>query len=45
VGQFLVTTSYQGQVTVIDVAAQQVVWSEDASSNKRAEASVMTKYS
>ena len=39
VGQFLVTTSYQGQITVIDVAAQQVVWSEDASSNKRAEVS------
>lgn len=36
-GQFLITTSYQGQVTVIDLAAQQVVWSEDASSNKRPE--------
>ncbi|TCM63226.1 Beta-barrel assembly machine subunit BamB [Acinetobacter calcoaceticus] len=31
-GQFLVSTSFQGQVTVMDLAVQQVVWSEDASS-------------
>lgn len=31
-GQFLVTTSYQGQVTMLDLASQQVVWSEDVSS-------------
>lgn len=36
-GQFLVTTSYQGQVTVTDLQQQQVVWSDDASSNKRPE--------
>ena len=31
-GQYLVTTSYQGQVTVLDLVSQQVVWSEDSSS-------------
>lgn len=36
-GQFLVTTSYQGQVTVMDMASQQVIWSEDASSTQRPE--------
>ena len=36
-GQFIVTTSYQGQVTVLDLASQQVVWSEDASSIQRPE--------
>ena len=36
-GQFVVTTSYQGQVTVLDLASQQVVWSEDSSSTKRPE--------
>lgn len=36
-GQFVVTTSYQGQVTVLDLASQQVIWSEDASSTQRAE--------
>ncbi|WP_343595572.1 outer membrane protein assembly factor BamB [Acinetobacter sp.] len=36
-GQFMVTTSYQGQVTVTDLAQQQVVWSDDASSNQRPE--------
>ena len=36
-GQFVVTTSYQGQVTVLDLNSQQVVWSEDASSNQRPE--------
>lgn len=36
-GQFVVTTSYQGQVTVTDLAAQRVVWSEDASSTTRPE--------
>ncbi len=35
--RYLVTTSFQGQVTVTDLAAMQVVWSEDASSNKRPE--------
>lgn len=35
--QFVVTTSYQGQVTVLDLASQQVVWSEDASSIQRPE--------
>lgn len=36
-GQFVVTTSYQGQVTVLDLASQQVLWSEDASSIQRPE--------
>ncbi len=36
-GQFVVTTSYQGQVTVLDLASQQVLWSEDASSLQRPE--------
>lgn len=36
-GQFVVTTSYQGQVTVLDLNSQQVVWSEDASSTQRPE--------
>jgi outer membrane protein assembly factor BamB len=36
-GQFVVTTSYQGQVTVLDLATQQVAWSEDASSIQRPE--------
>lgn len=36
-GQFLVTTSYQGQVTVLDLASQQVIWSQDASSTQRPE--------
>lgn len=36
-GQFLVTTSYQGQVTVMDMVTQQVIWSEDASSTQRPE--------
>ncbi|MBF7687811.1 outer membrane protein assembly factor BamB [Acinetobacter rathckeae] len=36
-GQFLVTTSYQGQVTVTDLQQQQVVWTDNASSNKRPE--------
>ena len=31
-GQFLVTTSFQGQVTAMDLNQQMVVWSEDASS-------------
>lgn len=34
-GQYLVTTSFQGQVTVTDLATQRVVWSEDASSTNR----------
>ncbi|WPP54478.1 outer membrane protein assembly factor BamB [Acinetobacter pittii] len=36
-GQFMVTTSFQGQVTVTDLASQRVVWSEDSSSTKRPE--------
>lgn len=36
-GQFVVTSSYQGQVTVLDLASQRVVWSEDASSITRPE--------
>ena len=36
-GQFLVTTSYQGQVTAMDLATQRVMWSEDASSIQRPE--------
>ena len=36
-GQFLVTASYQGQVTVTDMASQRVVWSEDSSSLTRPE--------
>ncbi|GAA5180660.1 outer membrane protein assembly factor BamB [Acinetobacter kookii] len=43
-GQFLVTTSYQGQVTVMDLASQQVVWSEDASSIQRPEVFKNTVY-
>ena len=31
-GRYLVSTSYQGQVTALDLASQRVVWSEDASS-------------
>ncbi|WP_338559741.1 outer membrane protein assembly factor BamB [Acinetobacter sp. KS-LM10] len=38
-GQFVVTTSYQGQVTVTDLASQRVVWSEDTSSITRPEVS------
>lgn len=38
-GQFVVTTSYQGQLTVTDIASQRVVWSEDASSVTRPEVS------
>lgn len=37
VGQFVVTTSYQGQVTVLDLASQQVIWSQDSSSIQRPE--------
>lgn len=36
-GQFVVTTSYQGQVTVTDLASQRVVWSKDSSSLTRPE--------
>ncbi len=32
VGQFMVSTSFQGQVTVMNLATQQIMWSEDASS-------------
>jgi len=32
VGQFMVTTSFQGQVTVTDLTTQRVIWSQDASS-------------
>ncbi len=43
-GEFLVTTSFQGQVTVTDLASQQVLWSEDASSIQRPEVSNNTVY-
>lgn len=43
-GQFLVTTSFQGQVTVTDLASQQVVWSADASSVQRPEVFDNTVY-
>ena len=36
-GQYVVTSSFQGQVTVTDLATQRVVWSEDASSIHRPE--------
>ncbi|ESK56708.1 outer membrane protein assembly factor BamB [Acinetobacter tjernbergiae] len=36
-GQYLVTTSFQGQVTVTDLATQRVVWSEEASSTNSPE--------
>ena len=38
-GQFLITTSYQGQVTALDLVSQQVIWSEDSSSLVRPAAS------
>lgn len=38
-GKFVVTTSYQGQITVVDLASQRVVWSQDASSITRPEIS------
>lgn len=31
-GRYLISTSYQGQVTALDLISQQVLWSEDASS-------------
>lgn len=31
-GRYLISTSYQGQLTALDLASQQVIWSEDASS-------------
>ncbi|ENV61134.1 outer membrane protein assembly factor BamB [Acinetobacter soli] len=34
-GQYLVTVSYQGQVTVTDLTNLSVVWNQDSSSNKR----------
>ena len=36
-GRILVTTSYQGQVTAMDLVNQRVLWSEDASSTQRPE--------
>ncbi len=36
-GQFVVTNSYQGQVTVLDLASQRVLWSVGASSATRPE--------
>jgi outer membrane protein assembly factor BamB len=38
-GQYLVTTSFQGQVTTTDLMTQRVVWSEDVSSTNSAEVS------
>ena len=37
VGQYVVTNSFQGQETVLDLAAQRVAWSVDASSINRPE--------
>lgn len=39
VGKYVVTTSYQGQVTMVDLALQRVIWSQDASSITRPEIS------
>lgn len=36
-GQYVVTTSFQGQVTVLDLASQRVLWSENSSSLNRPE--------
>jgi len=36
-GQYVVTTSFQGQVTVLDLASQSVLWSENSSSLNRPE--------
>ncbi len=36
-GQFMVSVSYQGQLTVTDLSSQRVIWSEEFSSNKRPE--------
>lgn len=36
-GQYVVTTSFQGQVTVLDLATQRVLWSENSSSLNRPE--------
>ena len=36
-GQFLVTASFQGQLTVTDLDSQRVIWSEEISSNMRPE--------
>lgn len=38
-GKFVVSTSYQGQVTVVDLSVQRVVWSVNASSINRPEIS------
>lgn len=38
-GQFLVTVSFQGQLTVTDLETQRVIWSEEFSSNMRPEVS------
>lgn len=37
VGNLLITTSYQGQVSVLDLASQQMVWSDSLSSTQRPE--------
>lgn len=37
IGKYLVTTSFQGQITVNDLDQQRVVWSQDVSSSKRPE--------
>ncbi|MCU4417522.1 outer membrane protein assembly factor BamB [Acinetobacter bereziniae] len=36
-GQYVVTTSFQGQVTVLDLATQRILWSENSSSINRPE--------
>lgn len=33
-GRYVISTSYQGQVTALDLVSQQVVWSEDSSSSR-----------
>ncbi|MBF7685148.1 outer membrane protein assembly factor BamB [Acinetobacter sp. B10A] len=43
-GQFLITTSYQGQITVTDLQQQQVVWTDNSSSNQRPEVTRDTIY-
>lgn len=33
-GQFMITSSFQGQLTVTDLASQRVIWSEEMSANQ-----------
>lgn len=43
-GQFLVTTGYQGQLTVTNLEEQRVVWNHDVSSSKRPEVTAKAVY-